>query len=139
MVNAFINFKLVHSSYHIIDGPETKFSHIFSNFPCNEFHEIHYIFRFSTEVLSKFSILCCNSHFTVVVLAVSQHYTTYCNETCCCKSEFLSSKKTRYGNISSSFKLTVSLHPYPASQVVKQQHLVSLRKTYFPRYSNISY
>ena len=122
---------------HLINRSEAKLCHVFPKLSCYEDHEVLDIFRLAYESLSKLRILCCNTHRTGIEITYSHHYTAECYKGCCCKSEFLCTKKTSNSNIPATHELTVclNLHALPESVLLKS--LMCLSKTKLPWKSRI--
>ena len=66
-------------AYKFVNCTYTAFSHNFSEFLCYEHHKVYYIFRFSSESLSEFRVLCFDTNGAGIKVADSHHNASQCN------------------------------------------------------------
>src|SRR5699024_6081189 len=102
-----INFKVFNGPHEFIHGFESEFSKDFPYVLCNEMHEVHDMFRFTCEQLSKVTVLCGDSDWTCIFMTHSHHDASEYDERCRCKCEFLCTQCTGNRNITSGHQLTV--------------------------------
>ena len=132
-----LHLQKICSSYQFIQCTDTEFCHIFTKFLCDKAHEVHNIFRFSAETLSKFRILCCNSDRAGIQITYTHHYTSHCYQRCGSKSEFFCSKDGCDRHVTAAHQLTVCLDADSFSQTILDQRLMCLGKSKLPWKSGI--
>ena len=120
-----------------IQCAHAKFCHIFPKFLCNEFHEIHDIFRLTAEILTKFRILCRNTNRTGIQITYTHHDATHRYQRCCRKSEFFRTQNRGNRHITTGHQFSVCFNTNFITKTVHNQCLVCLCKTKFPRKTGI--
>ena len=125
-------FQKVASSYHLVNGTDAQFRHIFTEFLSDKSHKVYYIFRFSGKAFPKFRILGCHANRAGIQVADSHHHTAHRYQRRSGKAEFLCSQKGGDSHVSSAHELTVCLNHHTASQTIHQQGLMGLCQSQLP-------
>ena len=126
------NCKKVCTTYHLIDGGNTKACHVLSQLLCNKAHEVLHILRFSAESLTQLRVLCSHTYRAGIQIADSHHHAAHRYKWRCCKTEFLCTEKCCNGNVTAAHQLTVCLDTYTVTKSVHDQRLVCFCKSKLP-------
>ena len=124
-------------SNHLVYGAESKFCHVFTQFLCDEPHEVFHVFRFAAETFSQLRILCCHADRTGIQVADTHHHTSHCNQRCGCETEFFCSKQCGDRYVTSAHQFSVCLNADFVSKSVHDQRLMGFCKSELPRKSGI--
>ncbi len=78
-------------------------------------------------------ILRCNSGRAIVQMADTQVFTAQCHHRTCAKTKAVSTKNSALDHIKPGFQAAIHLQTNPVTQAVRNQCMVCLGQTGFPR------
>ena len=133
------NLNQISSTYDIFQAGKAHFGQIFAYFLSQEGKIIYQIFVMSPEVLPQLFVLCSDSYWTKVGMALAHHYTAQHDKGGCSECIFIGTQQRHADNVLTGFQLTVCLQAYLSAQTVQHQCLLGFTQSYFRRDTGIAH
>ena len=71
--------QFVDAAYHVINGAEAEFRHVFAQLFGNEHQQVNHVLRVASVFLAQFRVLGCDTDWASVLMANAHHHTTQCD------------------------------------------------------------
>mmetsp|Transcript_12088 Transcript_12088/g.17723 ORF Transcript_12088/g.17723 Transcript_12088/m.17723 type:complete len:263 (+) Transcript_12088:1018-1806(+) len=118
---------------HILHLSVSQLGHSFPNFLSHQKEIVHDMLWLSRKFAPELFILRSDTYGACIQVALTHHDTSHSNQRSGSKAKLLGSKQTRYGNITTSFDLPISLQLDAITETIQYQCLLCFSKTELPR------